>query len=67
MARDNSSRKSSARKDQFMTTIMRNYQDILSTLKKNNVSDRLKKYEERMISFESQIQSLQLNMSQNYR
>lgn len=66
-AQENSSRKSpSHNNEEFMNTIVSNYKEIVSSLKNNEVADKLKQYEERMKSFENEIHNLQLNMSQQF-
>jgi len=49
---------------EFMGTIMNNYKDIMNSLKNGEVIDRLKRYEERMKSFEQEMHNMQVNMSQ---
>lgn len=63
-ALQSSERENQSHREEYLKTIAGNYQEILKSLRSNEVAERLQNYEDRMKSFESEIQSIHMNMSQ---
>ncbi|CAI2386106.1 unnamed protein product [Moneuplotes crassus] len=63
-ALETSSRRSQSQSEEYMKSIAGNYQEILKSLSNNEVSAKLEGYEARMKTFQTEIQNIQADISQ---